>query len=118
MRPYDESKRTHAVTPARAARWWSIGLLAAALAVAGCSGVASDAATPTPTASAAAPTATSTPTPAPTPVNEYVVQSGDTGLAIAARFNITLAQLAEANGMTEAQMDVLHIGQRLRLPPR
>ena len=45
-----------------------------------------------------------------------MVKSGDTGLEIAARFGITLAMLAEANGMTENQLDDLQIGQQLKIP--
>ena len=61
-------------------------------------------------------TPTPTPKPTPTPPPIYVVKSGDTGLAIAISFNVTLVQLAEANGMTEKDLDTLHIGQELKIP--
>jgi LysM repeat protein len=70
-----------------------------------------------PTAPAMTPAA---PTPSPSPTVEapmiYIVESGDTGLEIAAGFGIALADLAEANDMTEAELDHLQIGQELRIP--
>lgn len=46
----------------------------------------------------------------------YVVKAGETGLEIAARFGIALADLVRANNMTETQLDFLQIGQQLRVP--
>jgi LysM repeat protein len=68
--------------------------------------------TPTPTVAAAV----ETPTPTPEPQTTYLVKSGDTGLDIALRFNVSLADLAAANNMTEKDLDVLSIGQQLRIP--
>jgi len=47
-----------------------------------------------------------------------VVQAGDTAIDIAARFGITVAQLAAANNTTQAALGSLQIGQRLTIPPR
>ena len=62
----------------------------------------------------ASPTATPepTPTPAPTPVT-YIVQSGDTLNAIAARFGTTAQAIRDANGITG---DLIHPGQVLIIP--
>ncbi len=46
----------------------------------------------------------------------YVVEAGDTGLAIPLDFGISLAELAEANGITEEELDQLQIGQELTIP--
>ena len=112
----------------RGAPWLRLGLLLVPLALlAACSG--SEPATPvaagppppifeagTPSASvpsnAVVPPVIATPdTPA-----VYIVKRGDTGLAIAARFQITLADLARANGQTEEELDFLAIGQELKIP--
>lgn len=62
----------------------------------------------------------STPSPAPTATPDvpaiYIVKAGDTGLEIAASFGIALGDLARANDTTEEALDVLHIGQQLRIP--
>lgn len=63
----------------------------------------------------AAPTLTATATAAATGT-VYTVEAGDTALAIAIEFDISLAELAEANGVTEAELDNLQIGQELRIP--
>jgi len=89
-------------------------MVVVSLSAAACGGVA--ARNGTPTATAAAATASPTPTATPDVPAVYVVKSGDTGLEIAARFGITLAELARANNMTETQMDFLQIGQQLRIP--
>jgi len=89
-------------------------VVAVGLGVAACGG--GGAGSGTPTATAAATTAIITPTATPDVPAVYVVKSGDTGLEIAARFGITLADLARANNMTETQMDFLQIGQQLQIP--
>jgi LysM repeat protein len=69
--------------------------------------------TASPTAS---PTATPEPTPAPTPTPApvtYIVQSGDTLNAIAARFGTTVQAIMDANGLTS---DEILIGQVLIIP--
>jgi len=68
------------------------------------------------------PTPTPTPTPAPTPAPEptpaepvvYVVQSGDTLLAIARKFGVTTAQIIEANNISNPNR--ISVGQRLVIP--
>jgi len=73
--------------------------------------------TPTPTATStstatptSSPTVTSTATPTPTPVI-YVVQSGDTLLAIALEYGTTVEALLQANDLDERQM--IYTGQEL-----
>ncbi|MEX0629126.1 MAG: LysM peptidoglycan-binding domain-containing protein [Chloroflexota bacterium] len=68
---------------------------------------ASPTATPEPT-----PTPAPTPIPAPTPVT-YIVQSGDTLNAIAARFGTTAQAIRDANGISG---DIIHPGQVLIIP--
>ena len=46
----------------------------------------------------------------------YIVQDGDSGFAIADAFGITIDALAEANGMTVADLDNLQIGQEIIIP--
>lgn len=65
--------------------------------------------TPTP---APQPTATTAPT--PTPMRTYVVQEGDTLKDIAAHFHVSVADLMQANGITDA--DTLQVGQVLIIP--
>lgn len=60
-----------------------------------------------------------TPTPAPTPVptpntTDYTIVDGDTLGGIADRFNVTVDQLLEANGMTLET--VLNVGEVMRVP--
>jgi LysM repeat protein len=90
-------------------------LVVGMLTVFACRSDAVDSAAP-----ATTPTATATLAPPPTATPDspaiYVVKSGDTGLAIALRFGITLAALSAANQMTEKEMDVLFIGQELVIP--
>lgn len=47
---------------------------------------------------------------------EYEVQSGDNASDIAARFGITLDELAEANGITVDELRTLFVGQVLTIP--
>jgi LysM repeat protein len=44
------------------------------------------------------------------------VQAGDTFRAIAERFNVSVAELLEANDLTPAQADSLRVGQELIIP--
>lgn len=60
---------------------------------------------------------TMTPTPMPTPTlsgNTYTIQRGDTLLSVAQRFNISVADLAEANGITN--LNLIFSGQTLQVP--
>ena len=69
-------------------------------------------ATPTPVPT---PTATPVPRPTPTPtVTVYVVQPGDTLSGIAARFNVTVDDLVEANRIVNP--DALEVGQEITIP--
>ncbi len=69
-------------------------------------------ATPTPSPT---PTATPIPRPTPTPtVTVYVVQPGDTLSVIAARFNLTVDDLVEANRIVNP--DELRVGQEITIP--
>ncbi len=68
-----------------------------------------------------APTAEPTEVPGPGPTvppggQTYVVQDGDSGFAIADAFGVTIDALAEANGMTVAELDNLQIGQEIIIP--
>jgi LysM repeat protein len=66
-----------------------------------------------------APTTTGTRTPtAGTPAagGTYVVEAGDTCGAIAAENDVTLAELLDANDMTEADCSSLDVGQELTIP--
>lgn len=73
------------------------------------------AAAPTPAAEAASPELPPTATPAPDPVEEvYVVQPGDTLLAIATRYGITVDSILVANNLTNP--DFVFAGQRLVIP--
>ena len=69
---------------------------------------------PTSTPRPATPLATPTPTVSPTPF-VYVVQSGDTLLDIAIRFDQTTEAIQEANGIVDPRL--LQIGQQLIIPP-
>lgn len=60
--------------------------------------------------------ASKTPQPTPTIVIEYIVQAGDTLSEIAAKFNISLADLLDAN--PEQNATVLGINDVLIIPPR
>ena len=69
-------------------------------------------ATPTPE-----PTPTETPIPRPTPTptaTVYVVQPGDTLSGIAARFNVTVDDLVEANRIVNP--DALSVGDEITVP--
>jgi LysM repeat protein len=61
----------------------------------------------------ATPAPTPTPTVTPTPII-YLVQSGDTLLAIAAQFGVTAEAIQEANGIVDPRR--LQIGQELIIP--
>ena len=58
------------------------------------------------------PVAAQTPTPTTGPI--YIVQSGDTLSSIAERFNVTVADLMNANNMANANL--LDVGQQLVIP--
>jgi LysM repeat protein len=61
--------------------------------------------------------ATQQPTTAPSANTQtYTVQPGNSGFAIALEFEITLEQLAAANGMSVDQLGKLFIGQELLIP--
>ncbi|MGE0226911.1 MAG: LysM peptidoglycan-binding domain-containing protein [Dehalococcoidia bacterium] len=84
----------------------------------GQSTVAPPAATPAPTSVATAPPV-GTPVPTGTPAGggqRYTVQSGDLAGSIAARFGVTLEQLAAANNRTVASLDELNVGDVLVIP--
>ncbi|MCZ7571949.1 MAG: LysM peptidoglycan-binding domain-containing protein [Ardenticatenaceae bacterium] len=76
--------------------------------------------TPVATAIPTAP-ATSTVPPSPTPVPSptprvviHVVQQGETLLAIAEQYGVTVPEIVELNGLTNP--DALQIGQELKIP--
>lgn len=72
-------------------------------------------ATSTPTATPLVPVATATSdVNAPIPGNIYIIQPGDTLGRIAARFNTTIATLAQLNGITNP--NTIYSGQRLIIP--
>ena len=72
---------------------------------------------PTATVGAPPPTVAANPNMTATPVGPtlYAVIKGDTLLAIAHKFNTTVAKLEQANGLTD--QSILHIGQQLIIPP-
>lgn len=114
---------THGSPASRVSSRSFYGLLVGGSVLLGACGGATGgpAATSTPEAGSTTPIAT--PTAAPvltsTPIATamtYTVEAGDTGLAIALEFGISLAELAEANGMSEAELDHLQIGQELTIP--
>ena len=53
---------------------------------------------------------------AETGLTTYVVQSGDTALGIAFQFDVTLEELAAANGTTVESLNSLQIGDELVIP--
>lgn len=67
--------------------------------------------TPTPAPYTPAPTATSTVTPTP---EIHTIESGDSLLAIAERYDVSVATLQEANGILDPR--TLQIGQQLIIP--
>jgi N-acetylmuramoyl-L-alanine amidase len=66
---------------------------------------------------AARATSSSTPSTASGGGQTYVVQSGDTACDIAAKFGVSLQDLATANGSTPATVGNLKVGQDLKIPP-
>ena len=73
-----------------------------------------------PTATTAA-TATFSPTPPPTATAtpkslSYTIQSGDTLLQIANRYDTTVRELMNLNGMSEEDVRRLRVGQEIKLP--
>lgn len=60
--------------------------------------------------------ATATPAPGAEDAETYVVKAGDTAYEIAERFNVTLLELAAANGTTVDELNVLQVGDELALP--
>lgn len=114
-------------------RPWAVIIGAGLLAIlAGCGQVITVAPTPTPeptptidlavVSATDEPTATPAPyTPAPTPTSTvtptpviYTIQSGESLLAIANRFNVSVSGLQEANGILDPR--TLQIGQQLIIP--
>ena len=83
-------------------------------------------ASPSPRTAATAPAPSVSPTAAPTPSptrvtgtvpgQKYVVQPGDTLVAIAEEFGVTVEELIDANDL--ANPDVLRVGQELIIPGR
>lgn len=74
-------------------------------------------ASPTTLAKTVIPTIEPTGTPSPLPTllyDSYVIRTGDTLIAIAQRFDITVEDLTKLNGITNA--NALQIGQVLRIP--
>lgn len=68
---------------------------------------------PTPTFVLSTPTPVNTPTPTATPI-VHQVQSGETLISIALEYNVSVAALQTANGISDPQM--LQIGQSLIIP--
>jgi len=110
-----ESPRVEASRRRRAALALTAGVAALAALLAACGGGEAEGGAPSATPTTVV-TAIPTPTATPDTAATYLVRDGDTGLAIALRFGITLADLAQANNMTERELDVLAIGQQLRIP--
>ena len=73
------------------------------------------AATPRPTATPApyTPAPTATPTTTPTPII-YTIERGDTLLAVASQYGVTVAALQETNGIVDPR--ALRIGQQIIIP--
>jgi hypothetical protein len=74
---------------------------------------------PTPTSPVPSPTSPPPPSPTPLPPPEptlYTVQPGDTLLAIAEQFNVTLADLAYANGHADFNEFTLIAGTEIQIP--
>lgn len=59
---------------------------------------------------------TNSPAPVTTGENAYIVVSGDTLSGIAAKYGISIADLASANGLS--QMSYVYIGQNLKIPAK
>lgn len=75
---------------------------------------ATGSATPTPTATVAG--GPPRPTPPPASTDSYVVKPGDTAFGIALSFQITLAELEQANGKAPGALDNIQAGETIRVP--
>jgi LysM repeat protein len=62
------------------------------------------------------PTAAPAPPAPPPAARRYTVASGDSLRSIAAKFNVTVDALLQANNLTKAQGDALRVGQELVIP--
>lgn len=111
----DDSEETSAATAQRTGTATSASTTSAAA-----TNTPTEAATATSTAtSTATPTATPTvaPTLPPTPqLLTYEIQAGDTLLAIASQFGITVDELMAANNLTQSDVLALRPGQELIIP--
>ena len=52
--------------------------------------------------------------PKPIPMNVYVVQEGDTLSSIARKYGTTVAELKKLNDMTDEQIHMIRIGQKIK----
>lgn len=71
---------------------------------------------PTPSTSGVSAVAPTTAPGGVTGAQSYKVQAGDNACKIAARFQISIKELAEANGTTPTGLAALKIGQQLKIP--
>lgn len=70
----------------------------------------------TPTASATAVGGPPRPTPPAASTDSYVVKAGDTAFGIALSFQITLAELEQANGKAPGGLNNIQAGETIRVP--
>lgn len=56
------------------------------------------------------------PTPPPVATDSYVVKPGDTAFGIALEFQVTLAELEQANGVPAGGLNNIRSGQTIRVP--
>ncbi len=77
-------------------------------------GTTSTPTTTTPPPPVSTPTTTTPPPPATTTTVTYTVVAGDTLYKIAAKFHTTVAAIASANGITNANL--IRVGQKLKIP--
>jgi LysM repeat protein len=76
----------------------------------------SPAPTPTATRAPTAPTASTAPTPTPAATPQvHVVVRGETLIAIAARYGVTVVAIKDANGIKDPGL--IYVGQHLVIPP-